>query len=334
MARRRLTTRQARHVQRIQERRLTRAQRRAQASEQRAGPDPLGPERIGRVIANFGGSVRLEDENRRTVNCVVRANLGLPVCGDRVVWQPDSANEGVVTALMPRTSVLARPDFNGHLKPLAANLDRIFVVTAPVPILDEPLIDRYLVAAELAQITPLLVVNKIDLLDAPQLAAVGRQMAVFEQVGYRVIYASTRQAHRLDALMDELVGHTSILVGQSGVGKSSLIKALLPDRAIRIGALSGASGQGVHTTTATMLYHVPHGGDLIDSAGVREFGLSDRDPARLAQGFIEFRPYLGRCQFRDCRHGVEPGCAIRHAVTMGRIDARRLASYERIVGTA
>lgn len=331
MAARRLTRRQAQHVERIQERRLARAKQRAHPLDSSAGADQLGPEEIGLVLANFGASLVVEDTQGRTVRCVPRANLELVVSGDRVVIQHIDQQEGVVTALVPRRTELSRPDFSGRLKPLAANTDRMAVVTALQPALDAHLVDRYLAAAELSGIAPLIVVNKIDLAADRDLAALREQLAPYTRIGYPVIYASTQREHGLDELFHALAGHTGILVGQSGVGKSSLIKAMVPDQSIRIGALSQASGHGRHTTTSTMLYHLPTGGNLIDSPGVREFGLYEKDPTRLAEGFIEFRPFLGHCRFRNCGHEVEPGCALRAAVEQQRIDERRLASYRAIV---
>lgn len=330
MAARRLTRRQAQHVKRIQERRLARAGERARSS---IVPDTnaLGAEEIGQVLANFGASLMVEDRAGAVLRCVPRANLDLAVSGDRVVFQRIDEHEGVATALVPRATELSRPDYSGRLKPLAANIDRLAVVAAVRPALDTHLVDRYLTAAELLGADPLLVLNKIDLAEEADLHNLRELVSVYEKIGYQVIYASTKLAHGLDELFEALAGHTSILVGQSGVGKSSLIKALLPDQAIRIGNLSRASGQGRHTTTSTMLYHLPTGGDLIDSPGVREFALYEKDPALLAEGFVEFRPLLGRCRFRDCRHEVEPGCALREAVAQGKIDARRLASYLALV---
>ncbi len=330
MAPRKLSERQAEHVRRIQERRLARARRREQQQREKLGEE-LGPEQLGRVIANYGASLLIEDAEGAVRQCTARANLELPVSGDEVVWQSAGPDGGVVSALVPRRTTLTRRDAAGRPKPLAANLDRIAVVAAPRPGIDESLIDRYLAAAELAGIAPLLVVNKTDLLEAGELAALRARLGVYETIGYPVVLTSCRRAHGLDALLAELAGHTSVLVGQSGVGKSSLIKALLPDQEVRIGALSAASGQGVHTTSTTMLYHVPSGGDLIDSPGVREFDLEERDPERLAWGFAEFRPWFGKCRFRDCRHLSEPGCAVAEAAAAGRISGQRLARYRELV---
>ena len=139
-----------------------------------------------------------------------------------------------------------------------------------------------------------------------------------------------RENSGIDKLVQILVNRTSILVGQSGVGKSSLINRLLPELDIQIGKLSDASGQGRHTTTATTLYHLPQGGNLIDSPGVRDFRLGETAPADLARGFREFSPYLGLCRFQDCRHLSEPGCAVKAAMRKGVISERRLASYTQL----
>lgn len=332
MAKRRLTRRQTSHVQRIQQRRIDRANRRTKEEQQASESRQLGPEAVGQVIANFGASLIVESQDGVTLRCAPRANLELLVSGDRVVYQASTDTEGVVTALLPRDTVLTRPDFSGNPKPLAANINRIVVVAAVRPELDLFLLDRYLVASELAGTPAQIVVNKIDLADDSTIDSIRQRTAYFQSIGYPVLFASTKRDHGLDMLLAELADHTSIFVGQSGVGKSSLIKALLPDQEIRIGKLSAASGQGRHTTTSTMLYHLPSGGDLIDSPGVREFGLFETDAHRIAAGFVEFAAHMNRCRFRDCHHNAEPGCALRAAVDQGEIDPRRLESYHRIVG--
>jgi ribosome biogenesis GTPase len=197
--------------------------------------------------------------------------------------------------------------------------------------LDLDLINRYLVAAELTDIPPAIVINKVDLLDAAARAGLEERLAVYVHIGYPLLYASTKEAHGLDTLRAQLRHKTSIFVGQSGVGKSSIIQSLLPEREIRVGALSEASGLGRHTTTSTVLYHFPDGGELIDSPGVRDFGLGHVDAQQIAQGFVDFRPFLGQCRFNDCAHAVEPGCALQAAVDNGELDRGRFESYHRIV---
>ena len=176
----------------------------------------------------------------------------------------------------------------------------------------------------------MLVLNKTDLL--PETGGDLRTLlARYRAIGYRVVAASTQQEGGLDALHACLTERTSVFVGQSGVGKSSLIDRLLPDMQLRVGALSADSRKGTHTTTTATLYHLPAGGELIDSPGIREFGLGHLEEHQVAQGFIEFQPYLGHCRFRDCRHRQEPGCALRDAVERGDILASRFDSYRHIV---
>ena len=180
-------------------------------------------------------------------------------------------------------------------------------------------------------ISPVLVFNKIDLLNENSLKKLKIRLKPYEDVPYNVIYASCKTSHGLDDLVKTLQDKTSILVGQSGVGKSSLIQELLPNEELRVGALSESSGLGRHTTTATRLYHFPAGGELIDSPGVRSFRLGHVSRNQLTDGFIEFRPYLGQCKFSDCHHKVEPDCAIREAVENGNISQERYDSYQRIL---
>lgn len=333
MSKRKLTRRQTWRAEKIQAERLARSQKKVGRIQQSLGAGELGAERQGRVITRFGPSVDVEDVDGVVHRCLLRQNLPSLVCGDRVVWQPGPENTGVVVALIPRQSLLARPDANNQPKPVAANISQILIVAAPLPALDLDLVNRYLVAAELTDIPPVLVINKVDLLDDKAFAKLRQRLAVYGRIGYPVLYASTKRAEGLDALCRQLQDRTSIFVGQSGVGKSSLIQALLPHHELRIGALSEGSGLGRHTTTATVLYHFPAGGELIDSPGVRSFGLGHVSAAQVAEGFVEFRPFLGHCRFSDCRHTVEPDCALQAAVESGHIDRDRFASFLRITAS-
>jgi ribosome biogenesis GTPase len=288
------------------------------------------PGRNGLVLVNYGKSVLVEDGAGCLYRCVVRRSLRRIVSGDRVNWEPVGAQEGVINAIEPRHTVLQRADSANRTRALAANIDQILVVAAPQPAHDAFLIDRYLVAAELAGAMPLVVINKSDLLDPRCADAPTDDLQEYAAIGYGVLLMSARENTGIDTLAQALINRTSILVGQSGVGKYSLIKRLLPEREIQIGKLSDASGQGRHTTTTTTLYHLPQGGDLIDSPGVRDFRLGDSTLAYLARGFREFRPYLGLCRFQDCRHLSEPGCAVKAAMRRGLISERRLASYTQL----
>lgn len=326
MAGRRLTRRQQERIGRSQERRRERVGQGAESLDE-AG---LGPEQTGLVIANYGRALIVEDGAGRLYRCAPRQNLGRLACGDRVVWQAASGGDGVVVAVGERRSLLTRPDYNGQPRPVAANLDAVAVVLAPEPEPSEYLIDRYLVAIAALDVQGLLVLNKIDLLDPVTLAALIERFEPYRRIGYPLLQASSHTAHGLDALSAWLRGRTSLLVGQSGVGKSSLIKALLPDREVRIQAVSQATGHGTHTTSASTLYHLPDGGDLIDTPGVRSFELGEISLNGLERGFPDLAPYLNRCRFADCRHETEPDCALREAVAGGEIAPRRLDSYRQL----
>ncbi|WP_104202117.1 small ribosomal subunit biogenesis GTPase RsgA [Billgrantia saliphila] len=337
MNKRKLSRQQRWRVEKIQAERERRADQRDAEDSQKLAAGEYGPERPGRVIAHFGRTLDVQGAHGDTVRCHLRANLEGLVTGDRVVWRATHdaeghAVEGVVVARSERQNVLERPDARGQLKPVAANIDQILIVFAVEPAPHPNLIDRYLVAAEATGIAPALVLNKIDLL--PESGGELRDLlARYEALGYPVVATTTAREAGLDALLARLAGRTSVFVGQSGVGKSSLIDRLLPDEELRIGALSKDSRKGTHTTTTARLYRLPAADDaeLIDSPGIREFGLMHLDEHQVAEGFIEFRDHLGHCHFRDCRHRQEPGCALLEAVERGDIHPQRFASYRHIV---
>jgi ribosome biogenesis GTPase len=323
MAGRRLSQRQQGQIQRLQERRRDRADQRLQTLDS-AG---LGSEQTGLVIAHYGQTLIVEDSANQLYRCTARQNLGRLACGDQVIWQRSGAEEGVVVALVERRSLLTRPDYNGQPRPVAANLDAVAVVLAPEPEPSEYLIDRYLVTIATLGVRGLLVLNKLDLLSASAQAALTERMEPYRRIGYPLLLTSSHTAQGLSELRAWLRSRVSLLVGQSGVGKSSLIKALLPDREIRIQAVSQFTGHGAHTTTTSTLYHLPDGGDLVDTPGVRSFELGELSLGDLDRGFVDIAPLLGRCRFSDCRHLTEPECALREAVAHGEIAARRLESY-------
>ncbi len=285
----------------------------------------------GLVLAHYGQVSLVETATGEVLRCTTRKNLPRTVCGDRVQWRASSPRDGVITALLDRQTTLSRPDQNGRSRPIAANIDQIIVVIACKPSFEHGMLDRYLAAAELIGASPVIVVNKSDLLDADSRAKLQRRLAVYPAVGYSLVFTATRNSDGLKDLHRHLSGHTSVLVGQSGVGKSSLVQALLPDLDIRTGSLSQVTGLGRHTTTVAMLYHAPGGGDLIDSPGVRDFTLNKVAPELLEKGFREFAPYLGQCRFYNCRHASEPGCAVQNAARAGAISMLRLENYRELV---
>jgi ribosome biogenesis GTPase len=325
MARRRLSDQQKARIAKIQERRRLRAETRAEAD---LATVERG-QRHARVIVRHGRSALLRDDDGETVLATLRANLGEVVCGDRVIWQR-SGDDGVVVAVQPRDSALSRTDAGGQEKAIAANITQLVVVLATEPEPAGYLLDQYLVAAERIGVRGLVCLNKCDLVDDAGLSAFARRFERYDALGYRVIEVSARTGAGLDKLRRQLDRQTSILVGQSGVGKSSLINALLPDQEVEEGTLSDATGLGRHTTSTATLYHLDSGGDLIDSPGVRSFRLGDLSRGELAAGFREFTPWLGACRFHNCSHLNEPGCAVAAAAERGDIHAERLANYRRM----
>ncbi|MKW16409.1 small ribosomal subunit biogenesis GTPase RsgA, partial [Salmonella enterica subsp. enterica] len=239
----------------------------------------------GVVISRFGMHADVESADGDIHRCNIRRTIRSLVTGDRVVWRPgkEAAEgvtvKGIVEAVHERTSVLTRPDFYDGVKPIAANINQIVIVSAILPELSLNIIDRYLVACETLQVEPLIVLNKIDLLDDEAMAFVNEQMDIYRNIGYRVLMVSSRTKDGLKPLEDALTDRISIFAGQSGVGKSSLLNNLLGlQQEILTNDVSDVSGLGQHTTTASRLYHFPHGGDVIDSPGVREFGLWHLEP--------------------------------------------------------
>ncbi|WP_107851263.1 small ribosomal subunit biogenesis GTPase RsgA [Oceanimonas marisflavi] len=295
----------------------------------------LGPPQEGVVISRFGQHADIEDSEGEIHRCNLRRTIGSLVTGDRVVWRPGTdalqGISGVVEAVHPRTTVLTRPDYYDGIKPVAANIDQIVVVSAVLPELSCHIIDRYLVAAEDVEMPPMLVLNKVDLLSDELRHDAERDLQRYRDIGYRVLLVSCDTGEGLNELQQALSSHTSIFVGQSGVGKSSLVNAIMPDVEAQTGAVSDNSGLGQHTTTTARLYHFATGGSLIDSPGIREFSLWHLEPERVAWCFREFRDYLGGCRFRDCKHGTDPGCLLQEAAADGRIHPERLESYHRIM---
>ena len=293
--------------------------------------------RDGVVISRFGKSADVEDNAQNIYRCSIRRTLPSLVTGDKVVWREslEPNTNGIIEAVHARHSELVRPDFYDGVKPVAANVDQIVIISAVLPELSLNIIDRYLVACAVTDIEPIIVLNKIDLLNAEQRVEVEKQLTIYTNIGYQVLYVSCQNHQGIAALQTVLQDKISILVGQSGVGKSSIINLLLPHQlqSAITGNISELSGLGQHTTTSTRLYHLPNGGDIIDSPGIREFGLWHLEPEQVISGFKEFDDYLGGCQFRDCNHLDTPGCLLQQAVRDGKISPSRLDNYHRILQT-
>ena len=281
----------------------------------------------GRVVAAHGRQYVVELADGSLLPCFPRGKRSEVACGDRVDIQRTSDDQGVIEAIRPRTSLLYRSN-EVRQKHIAANVDQIVIVVASEPAFSDELVTRALLAAESEEIEPLIVLNKCDLTD--KLPAARDQLAVFAGLGYRIVELSARD-HAED-LRPQLQGRTSVLVGQSGMGKSTLVNALAPEAQAKTREISQALDSGKHTTTHATLYHLDADSHLIDSPGLQEFGLGHLDRQEIEHAFREFRPFLGQCRFRDCRHDREPDCALVAAVAAGQIDARRFALYRRIVG--
>lgn len=296
----------------------------------------LGQMKKGLVITRFGQHADIEDlETKEVHRCNLRRGIETLVSGDEVMWRPGLESmagiSGVVEAVEPRKSVLTRPDYYDGLKPVAANIDQMIIVSAVLPELSLNIIDRYLVAAETLSISPVIALNKIDLLTPEQLADYKQQLKIYQDIGYKVLFVTRDDKESLTELEAMLVDKTNIFVGQSGVGKSSLVNVIMPELEIEEGAVSENSGLGQHTTTAARLYHIPTGGELIDSPGVREFGLWHLSPEEVTNAFVEFREYLGGCKFRDCKHKDDPGCLLQEAIESGKIHPSRFENYHKII---
>lgn len=331
MSKRKLTRRQAWRIEKIQEEKAKRASKKEALVDDQFidNEQPLSEEQQGLVVAHYGTQIEvcLVDDVEQSKRCHFRTNLGSLVTGDRVVWR-DGEPYGVVEAVLPRQSELSRPDPYGEMKTVAANIDQLFIVIAPIPKPHSFLIDRYLVAAENIGVKPVIVINKEDLVNDDNRQIIKQLEELYQSLHYSVLRLSADKQQGLEELDGLLKDKTSVFVGQSGVGKSSLIHCLLPDIDLKIGAISEANQKGTHTTTTTQLFQFPNGGYLIDSPGIREFGLWHMDEQSLLEGFIEFRPFIGHCKFRNCQHRQEPGCALLEACERGDITAERWASFE------
>ena len=263
-------------------------------------------------------------EAQARLKCYPRGKKSVFACGDEVEVAPSGSGQGVITRLHPRRNLLWRSDaFREKL--IAANLTQVVIVVATEPGFSDLLISRCISAAESQQLSTLIVLNKADL--AERLPAARQLLAPFAAQGYRVLELSALEGAQ--ALRPALAGERSIFVGQSGMGKSTLTNAIIPEARAATREISEALNSGKHTTTFARLYPLD-GGWLIDSPGLQAFGLAHLDADELATNFVEFRNYLGRCRFRDCRHDAEPGCALHAAIAAGKIHPRRFDHYRLI----
>ena len=284
----------------------------------------------GLVIKRFSRHAQVENRQGTLIHCSIRPTIDSLVAGDRVVWQEQGTGKGVIVSRYPRTSVLGRPDKQGLLKPIAANITQLIIVVAPKPEISWSLLDSYLVMAEYLKLQVCIILNKTDLDESQLQHAIHQQ---YDPLGYSVLFTSRDNPAGYKELENTLNNQISVFVGQSGVGKSSLIAKILPEQSSKIqtSEISSSSNLGCHTTSNSCLYHLPTGGALIDSPGVRELGLWHMPATDIAACYREFKPFLSKCKFRNCNHRDAPGCALLNALKNNEVSHHRYENYVKII---
>src|SRR3990167_8753981 len=285
----------------------------------------------GLVIARYSKHAEVEDKSGALIRCNIRPNIDSIVAGDHVIWQPEGNHQGIIVSRHNRKSSLGGPDSNGNIKPVAANITQIIIVIAPVPEVSWNLLDSYLIMADYLQINPFIVLNKTDL---PSDEMQKNLLKIYEPLGYPILFTN------IDITEDKLLqkafnNQVNVLVGQSGVGKSSIVAKILPDKAAEIatGDISKHVNLGRHITSRSIFYHLPNGGALIDSPGIREFSLWNISESDIAKGYREFLPYISQCKYRNCSHINTPGCAVINAVKNKIIHNQRYENYVKMLET-
>lgn len=286
----------------------------------------------GRVLSTFGLTSLVEAEDGALYHCAVRRLLKqlstdqrhIVAAGDRVLFRPANEREGIIERIEPRRGVISRTS-KGRQHVLVSNVDQVLIVaSAAEPNLKPNLIDRFLITAEKSRIEPLIVINKIDLVDPATLEPL---CGVFGQMGYRVLLLSARTGFGVERLRALVAGQASVVAGQSGVGKSSILNAIEPGLQLRVREVSEENQKGRHTTTTAQLIKLSAGGYIVDTPGIRQFQLWDVIPEEVAGFYRDLRPFVNLCRFPDCTHTHEADCGVKNAVADGRLDARRYESY-------
>lgn len=291
---------------------------------------PLSDGREPLVVATFSRRMALRLEVGKQVMARVKGRRLQPVCGDYVEAIPIvNEPEWLITGILPRKNELSRPNTRGKVEVLAANLSFLAVVASDPPPPDWFVVDRYLCAAELMGVSAAVVFNKIDL--AAPAVDIQNTLADYERIGLTTILCSAKSGSNLDALQDLLAGHTAIIVGQSGVGKSSLLNCLAGNTELPTARVSESSGEGRHTTVNSVMLELPNGGAVIDSPGVRDYAPSIENVQDVIHSFPEIARFGSGCKFSDCQHLREPDCAVKAAIESGDISARRYESYRRLL---
>ncbi len=278
---------------------------------------------IGLVISHLGQGIAVEIADKIYL-CQSRRRLETVAVGDRVYVKLINDQQGCIEAILPRRSLLLRPQRGSQTRPVAANIDQVLIVVAIEPRCDFLLIDQYLAVCEYSHIKVGIILNKIDLTISESLLT---ELKNYQQLNYPIYQISVNHTIGLDHLRATFYQQISLLTGQSGVGKSSLTNWLIGDQLQKIAAVSAISKKGRHTTTAATLYHLAEGGDLIDSPGLSIFGLAELNATELAWGYREFQPFISHCQFHNCQHVKDKGCAIRRAVEQHYVSEMRYQRF-------
>ncbi|VAW93418.1 Ribosome small subunit biogenesis RbfA-release protein RsgA [hydrothermal vent metagenome] len=280
------------------------------------------------VIASYGNQCKIETADKQLLTAKSLKSIGKPLCGDKISYKNEQNNEMVITEILPRSSILSRRNnLNPKPKQIASNIDQMIIVVSVNDSIKYGLIDRYLIAATFSNFTPVIVLNKVDLLDKDKVEQLKINMQNYSDINISLFYISAKSNEGVDALLTTMADKTNIVVGQSGVGKSSIVNAILPEQPALTKEISDSTNKGKHTTTTAYLYTIPNNGKLIDSPGIREFGLWNIEKNELAQGFREIQQYSEQCKFRNCLHHAEPSCAVVAAVNEGTISKQRYESY-------
>jgi ribosome biogenesis GTPase len=284
----------------------------------------------GVVLASYGRGVLVQPDwtapGAPPLRCSLKGRNQRIVCGDRITWVYEPANDGAsVQSIEPRRNLIERIDLRGRAEPVAANIDRLAIVVAPEPAADWFLVDRYWAGAQLKDIASLLIVNKLDL----GFTAIEAELEVYGRLGLPCTEVASLSGAGIGELQAALTGKVTLLVGQSGVGKSSIVNALAPEAAAQTSELT-RDAEGRHTTTTARRYRLGPETAIVDAPGVRDFAPPASIVRAAERGFVEVHARSALCRFNDCRHMEEPGCAVRSAVASGHIAPRRYESYRRL----
>jgi ribosome biogenesis GTPase len=287
-------------------------------------------EPVGLVVATFRRRMNIRLTDGSEVSARVKGRLLRPVCGDRVGIEPiKGESDWLITGILERQNQLTRPNTRGDIEILAANITFLIAVAANPPKPDWFIVDRYLCAAEFMGVKAAVVYNKVELSIDPE--AVREALDAYRQIGYTALETSAKTGTNIAELGTLLIGETAIIVGQSGVGKSSIINSLTQNSDQRVGEVSAGSGEGRHTTVNSAMLDLPGGGSVIDSPGVRDYAPAVSAVDQVASGFKEIVLLEQDCKFANCRHLREPKCAVKHAVESGTMSQRRHESYKRLL---